>query len=143
MPSRKDENGVYRDICHSITTAARRQLEDAIIHAYQEYLATAGISAFGGREEPPKVDTQKPHSCSQSPAGILHTRWHVLAIFPIDGPPGKGGSTSGRGIPAGRIETQRWKICPSVGAYPLSRAITPTGRNALRGEILVLLLFIL
>ena len=44
MPSRKDENGVYRDICHPITTAARRQLEDAIIHAYQEYLATAEIA---------------------------------------------------------------------------------------------------
>ena len=56
MPSRKDENGVYRDICHPITTAARRQLEDAIIHAYQEYLATAEFLPLE-EEEPPKVDT--------------------------------------------------------------------------------------
>ena len=56
MLSRKDENGVYRDICHPITTAARRQLEDAIIHAYQEYLATAELLPLE-EEEPPKVDT--------------------------------------------------------------------------------------
>ena len=39
MPSRKDENGSFRDIAHPITTAARRQLEDAILSAYQEHLA--------------------------------------------------------------------------------------------------------
>lgn len=43
MPSRKDENGVYRDICHPITTSARRQLEDAVIEAYHAYMASAEL----------------------------------------------------------------------------------------------------
>ncbi len=38
MPSRKDENGTFRDIAHPITPTARRTLEDAILHSYQEYL---------------------------------------------------------------------------------------------------------
>ena len=39
MPSRRDDSGAFRDIAHPITTAARRQLEDAILSAYQEHLA--------------------------------------------------------------------------------------------------------
>ena len=39
MPSRRDENGVFRDIAHPITTGARRQLEDAILSAYAEHMA--------------------------------------------------------------------------------------------------------
>ena len=35
MPSRRDENGVFRDIAHPITTGARRQLEDAILNRKQ------------------------------------------------------------------------------------------------------------
>ncbi|RGX51568.1 MULTISPECIES: septation regulator SpoVG [Anaerotruncus] len=39
MPSRRDDNGVFRDIAHPITTAARRQVEDSILAAYQEHMA--------------------------------------------------------------------------------------------------------
>ena len=39
MPSRRDENGVFRDIAHPISTGARRQLEDAILSAYAEHMA--------------------------------------------------------------------------------------------------------
>ena len=39
MPSRKDENGVFRDILHPITAEARKILEDAVLSAYQEHLA--------------------------------------------------------------------------------------------------------
>lgn len=39
MPSRKDENGVFRDILHPITAEARKTLEDAVLSAYQEHLA--------------------------------------------------------------------------------------------------------
>ena len=39
MPSRKEENGTFRDIAHPITATARKTLEDAILQAYQDYLA--------------------------------------------------------------------------------------------------------
>lgn len=36
MPSRKDENGLYRDIVHPINKNIRQQLEEAILEVYQE-----------------------------------------------------------------------------------------------------------
>lgn len=39
MPSRKDENGVFRDIAHPITPEARRTIEETILAAYHEYIA--------------------------------------------------------------------------------------------------------
>jgi len=38
MPSRKDDNGVFRDIAHPITPEARKVLEEAILSAYHQYL---------------------------------------------------------------------------------------------------------
>ena len=38
MPSRKDENGTFRDIAHPITSAARHTLEEAILTQYTQYL---------------------------------------------------------------------------------------------------------
>lgn len=35
MPSRKEVNGIFRDIAHPISPAARHQFEDAILTAYQ------------------------------------------------------------------------------------------------------------
>lgn len=35
MPSRREPNGIFRDIAHPITPAARHQFEDAILAAYQ------------------------------------------------------------------------------------------------------------
>ncbi len=39
MPSRKDENGVFRDIVHPISIAARKLLEEQILDTYQKHLA--------------------------------------------------------------------------------------------------------
>ncbi len=39
MPSRKDENGVYRDIVHPISGASRKMLEGLILETYQQHLA--------------------------------------------------------------------------------------------------------
>ncbi len=39
MPSRKDENGIFRDIVHPILPDARKQIEDGILEAYQKHLA--------------------------------------------------------------------------------------------------------
>ena len=38
MPSRKEENGIFRDIAHPITPQARKTLEDAILNAYKVHL---------------------------------------------------------------------------------------------------------
>jgi len=45
MPSRKDENGIFRDIVHPILPDARKLLEEAILDAYQKYLAQAEAEA--------------------------------------------------------------------------------------------------
>lgn len=38
MPSRKDENGVFRDIVHPISPASRKILEENILDAYERQL---------------------------------------------------------------------------------------------------------
>lgn len=35
MPSRRDENGLFRDIVHPINSSARQELEREILDAYQ------------------------------------------------------------------------------------------------------------
>lgn len=39
MPSRKDENGVFRDIVHPISASARKLFEETILEAYERQLA--------------------------------------------------------------------------------------------------------
>ena len=39
MPSRKDENGVFRDIIHPISASARRMFEETILDAYEKQAA--------------------------------------------------------------------------------------------------------
>ena len=39
MPSRKDENGVFRDIVHPISVSARIMLEDEVLDAYSRHMA--------------------------------------------------------------------------------------------------------
>ncbi len=38
MPSRKDDNGTFRDIVHPITPEARQSIETKILTAYQEHM---------------------------------------------------------------------------------------------------------
>ncbi len=38
MPSRRDEQGTFRDICHPITSKAREELEKNVVYAYQQYM---------------------------------------------------------------------------------------------------------
>lgn len=45
MPSRKDENGVFRDIVHPILPEARKMLEESILDAYQKHLALMEVEA--------------------------------------------------------------------------------------------------
>ncbi|MGN1102122.1 MAG: septation regulator SpoVG [Huintestinicola sp.] len=41
MPSRKDENGMFRDIVHPIDSETRETLEEVILDAYLRYVMTA------------------------------------------------------------------------------------------------------
>jgi len=41
MPSRRDEQGIFRDICHPITEQARKELENNILEAYRHHAENA------------------------------------------------------------------------------------------------------
>lgn len=45
MPSRKDENGIFRDIVHPILPEGRKMIEECVLEAYQKHLALAEIEA--------------------------------------------------------------------------------------------------
>ena len=61
MPSRRDETGAFRDISHPITPQARKQLEDAVLQAYEKYIAE--------HESAPSV----PDSSEQNPQASRQT----------------------------------------------------------------------
>ena len=43
MPSRKDENGIYRDIVHPIDVSTRDDFERIILATYEDYIALESI----------------------------------------------------------------------------------------------------
>ena len=43
MPSRKDDNGVFRDIVHPITMEGRGTLEGMILEEYQKHLTQQAV----------------------------------------------------------------------------------------------------
>jgi len=43
MPSRKDENGIYRDVIHPIYPEARKYFENTILEAYKNYVELKNI----------------------------------------------------------------------------------------------------
>ena len=51
MPSRKDENGVFRDIVHPISASARKLFEETILEAYERQLAVLETEQPEGSEE--------------------------------------------------------------------------------------------
>lgn len=44
MPSRKDENGMFRDIVHPIYPEARQDMENQILDAYRRYVETLAVA---------------------------------------------------------------------------------------------------
>ncbi len=38
MPSRREDNGVFRDIIHPISSEVRDELEEKIVRAYENYI---------------------------------------------------------------------------------------------------------
>lgn len=48
MPSRKDENGVFRDIIHPISPSARKLFEETILDAYDRQMAVLAAEEAAG-----------------------------------------------------------------------------------------------
>lgn len=38
MPSRREDSGIFRDIIHPISSNVREEIEEKILHAYQNYI---------------------------------------------------------------------------------------------------------
>ncbi len=58
MPSRKDENGVFRDIIHPISPSARKLFEETILDAYERQMAVlAAEEAAGETAETDETET--------------------------------------------------------------------------------------
>jgi len=55
MPSRKDENGVFRDIVHPITSGARAELEQNILDVYYKHLEQPQVTYDNAMQN---VDTE-------------------------------------------------------------------------------------
>lgn len=60
MPSRKDDNGVFRDIAHPITPEARKHLEGAILEAYHAHLQAQAAAMESSAEE--SAEAQEPEN---------------------------------------------------------------------------------
>ena len=52
MPSRKDDNGIFRDIAHPITPEARAVIETGILSAYQDYLSNLSQTESSAKKKP-------------------------------------------------------------------------------------------
>jgi len=55
MPSRKDENGVFRDIVHPIAASSRKLFEDTILEAYEKQLLMLEAEGDGETETADEV----------------------------------------------------------------------------------------
>ncbi len=43
MPSRKNADGTYRDVCHPITASFRTEIEEVVLSAYENALAEENV----------------------------------------------------------------------------------------------------
>lgn len=50
MPSRRDENGIFRDVVHPISAEGRAFIEKIILEAYEEKLKEEKISILSSEE---------------------------------------------------------------------------------------------
>ena len=60
MPSRRDENGVFRDITHPITPEARFTVETAILQAYHDYIKNIGGELYATEAGPKCGEELRP-----------------------------------------------------------------------------------
>ncbi|MCM1132747.1 MAG: septation regulator SpoVG [Ruminococcus flavefaciens] len=57
MPSRKDENGIFRDIVHPISPDARKLFEERILEAYEHQTALLAAEAESAVYKPEEYGT--------------------------------------------------------------------------------------
>lgn len=55
MPSRKDENGIFRDIVHPISAVARKEMETQIMETYQQHLTLMETESAQSTEQTQNV----------------------------------------------------------------------------------------
>lgn len=55
MPSRKDENGVFRDIVHPIAASSRKLIEETILDAYEKQMLMLEAEDSGETETADEV----------------------------------------------------------------------------------------
>ena len=53
MPSRREENGTFRDVVHPISAEARHELESAVLDAYQRELEIRAVELEQNPESAP------------------------------------------------------------------------------------------
>lgn len=51
MPSRREENGVFRDVVHPISAKARQEMESRILQEYERYKAEVELLEKGKDEK--------------------------------------------------------------------------------------------
>lgn len=68
MPSAKDRNGEYRDICFPVTADLRKQLNAAVLEAYDEALAQEKSSVREQIKEGTKAAKDKPAPAKEKAA---------------------------------------------------------------------------
>ncbi|MBQ8928138.1 MAG: septation regulator SpoVG [Oscillospiraceae bacterium] len=65
MPSRKDENGVFRDIVHPILPEARKMIEEGIIETYQKHLALTELEAQEAAKAAASAEPAEPAASAE------------------------------------------------------------------------------
>ncbi len=55
MPSRKDENGVFRDIVHPIAASSRKLIEETVLDAYEKQMLMLEAEDSGETETADEV----------------------------------------------------------------------------------------
>ncbi|MDE5885037.1 MAG: septation regulator SpoVG [Oscillospiraceae bacterium] len=56
MPSRRDDNGTFRDIVHPIQAEARKLIEDSILEAYEKQLTLMELETENQEPSVPDCD---------------------------------------------------------------------------------------
>jgi len=51
MPSRRDDNGIFRDIVHPITPEARESIENILLEAYKEHIERVSLQESSEHSE--------------------------------------------------------------------------------------------
>lgn len=66
MPSRRDDNGTFRDIVHPITSEARQRIESQILETYQAHLEAMKAREIQQQEEENSSESAQKENSTES-----------------------------------------------------------------------------